>query len=71
MSSEYDLTPTMGPYLDAHLLLPLLDNLKDAKLYSEDEVIREKINVISRTNMTDLKKYEEHPGPRLRILYKD
>ncbi len=54
MSSKYDLTPTMAPYLDAHLLLPLLDNLKDADLYSKDEVTREKINVISRTNMTDL-----------------
>eukprot|EP00605_Chrysophyceae_sp_TOSAG23-4_P000296 GSChrysophyteH1.ASY1.ANO1.341.1 assembled CDS len=44
----------MAPYLDAHLLLPLLDALRDFDFYTKDEVTREKINVISRTNMTDL-----------------
>jgi translation initiation factor 3 subunit E len=53
MSANYDLTPTMAPYLDAHLMLPLLDALRDFDFYNKDEVTREKFAVVSRTNMTE------------------
>ena len=54
MSASYDLTATMAPYLDAHLMLSLLDALKEQNMYDKDVVLRQKIKVIARTNMVEL-----------------
>jgi translation initiation factor 3 subunit E len=52
--NDYDLTPTMAPYLDAHLMFSLLDSLRELKIYDKTEITREKIKVVSRTNMVEL-----------------
>ncbi len=54
MSADYDLTPTMAPYLDSHLMLSLLDSLLHLDVYDKEEIRKEKIKLLSRTNMLDL-----------------
>jgi len=54
MSNDYDLTPSMAPYLDAHLMLSLLDSLRDLNIYDKSAITREKIKVLARTNMVEL-----------------
>lgn len=53
MAKKYDLTAKMAPYLDVHLMLPLLDSLKQLNIYESNEVLKEKIKVITKTNMID------------------
>ena len=49
-----DLTARMAPYLDSHLLLPLLDSLRDSGLQDAKLVTKEKIKILSKTNMVDV-----------------
>uniref|UniRef100_A0A7S0IPH7 Eukaryotic translation initiation factor 3 subunit E n=1 Tax=Calcidiscus leptoporus TaxID=127549 RepID=A0A7S0IPH7_9EUKA len=53
-AQRYDLTQTVGPYLDRHMLVPLLDFLREKKTYPADELDRGKLQVLFRTNMVDL-----------------
>ena len=71
MAAAYDLTPRMAPFLDAHLLLPLLDSLKELKIYDGDAVLKQKINVITKTNMVDsaLEQMEEVADPKAKAEY--
>jgi translation initiation factor 3 subunit E len=51
---RYDLTRLMAPYLDVHMVGPLLDNLRETGLYEPRQLTREKIRAMDRTNMVEL-----------------
>lgn len=52
--SSHDLTPTIGRFLDRHLLLPLLDFLSSRELAPKDDLEKAKLTVLFKTNMLDL-----------------
>lgn len=51
---QLDLTPVMAPYLDVHMMSPLLDFLREVNLYDTKDIAKEKIRIFVRTNMIDL-----------------
>jgi len=52
-SAPHDLTQTIASFLDPHLLLPLLDHLKQKELYPSKELDEAKLQLVFRTNMVD------------------
>lgn len=51
---NYDLTRTLAPFLDRHLVFPLLEFLDTKKdLFSEEEVLQSKLQLLEKTNMVD------------------
>lgn len=50
----YDLTPSISSYLDIHLVNALLDHLIGIGLHDKTQIIKQKIKIISQTNMTEL-----------------
>jgi len=50
---KYDLIPRLSPFLDRHLVLPLLEFLEGKNLYPEDEIRRAKLQLLAPTNMVD------------------
>mmetsp|Transcript_9847 Transcript_9847/g.29291 ORF Transcript_9847/g.29291 Transcript_9847/m.29291 type:complete len:436 (-) Transcript_9847:135-1442(-) len=53
-STPHDLTQTVAPFMDPHMLFPLLDFLKEKELYPAAELDKAKIEVVLSTNMIDL-----------------
>ncbi|RUS20568.1 eIF3 subunit 6 N terminal domain-containing protein [Endogone sp. FLAS-F59071] len=53
MASKYDLTPRMVPFLDRHLVFPLLEFLALKEVYAPDDLIKAKYDLLSKTNMVD------------------
>eukprot|EP00899_Mesostigma_viride_P024735 jgi/Mesvir1/5446/Mv15503-RA.1 len=51
--SQYDLTYQIGPYLDRHLVFPLLEFLQVQKIYPEEGILKAKIELLQKTNMVD------------------
>lgn len=51
--AQWDLTPKMGPYLDRHLVFPLLEFLTVKGIYDETDLLRGKLDLLSNTNMVD------------------
>lgn len=51
--SEYDLTPAMAPYFEIHLVLFLLDFLRDNEVYDLAVITKKKIQTILKTNLID------------------
>ncbi|KAL3684125.1 hypothetical protein R1sor_002147 [Riccia sorocarpa] len=51
--AQYDLTAKVAPYLDRHLVFPLLEFLQAKQLYSEDQILKAKIELLAKTNMVD------------------
>ncbi|CAM6129665.1 unnamed protein product [Calypogeia fissa] len=51
--AQYDLTAKVAPYLDRHLVFPLLEFLQDKQLYSDDQILKAKIELLAKTNMVD------------------
>ncbi len=51
--AEWDLTARMGPYLDRHLVFPLLEFLTVKAIYEETDLDRGKLDLLSDTNMVD------------------
>eukprot|EP00246_Nothoceros_aenigmaticus_P004859 TRINITY_DN16579_c0_g1_i1.p1 TRINITY_DN16579_c0_g1~~TRINITY_DN16579_c0_g1_i1.p1 ORF type:complete len:441 (-),score=80.04 TRINITY_DN16579_c0_g1_i1:75-1397(-) len=51
--AHFDLTAMVAPYLDRHLVFPLLEFLQDKQLYAEDQILKAKIELLSKTNMVD------------------
>jgi translation initiation factor 3 subunit E len=49
-----DLTSVMAPFLDIHMMSPLLDFLRETELYDTTDIAKEKIRIFVRTNMIDL-----------------
>ena len=56
--AAYDITPRLIPFLDRHMVLPLLDFLQDKKLYSATSLLQAKVEFAARTKMVDLYKAE-------------
>eukprot|EP00275_Glaucocystis_incrassata_P002265 EC125120.1.p2 GENE.EC125120.1~~EC125120.1.p2 ORF type:complete len:128 (+),score=21.24 EC125120.1:48-431(+) len=48
-----DLTSRIGPYLDRHLVFPLLEFLQSKEIYPPDELLQAKLYLLSETNMVD------------------
>ncbi|CAD7959900.1 unnamed protein product [Amoebophrya sp. A25] len=45
-SSAYDLTPKLAPFLDAHLLLMIMQSLKSEQIYPEETITAEMVRVV-------------------------
>lgn len=58
-----DITAKVAPYLDVHMVSPILDYLRELSLYDPKKVTLEKIRVVERTNMLELveMEYERYP----------
>lgn len=52
-AAAHDLTTTVGPFMDRHLLLPLLDFLASKSLFPKEELNRSKLEILLKTNMVD------------------
>jgi translation initiation factor 3 subunit E len=69
MATKYDLTPTITPYLDRHMVWPLLEFLDEKKLYPAADISKNKLKILSRTKMLDAledeykKLYKSDPPP--------
>lgn len=51
--AQYDLTARIAPNLDRHLVFPLLEFLQERQLYPDEEILKSKIELLSKTNMVD------------------
>ena len=51
--AQHDLTSRVAPFLDRHLVFPLLEFLQDKALYSDDQILKAKIELLAKTNMVD------------------
>lgn len=51
--AQYDVTAKIAPFLDRHLVFPLLEFLQDKGLYSDDQILKAKIELLAKTNMVD------------------
>jgi len=49
----WDLTSKIGPYLDRHLVFPLLEFLTVKGIYDETDLLRGKLDLLSNTSMVD------------------
>ncbi|KAG5440068.1 hypothetical protein PCK2_000580, partial [Pneumocystis canis] len=52
-SLPYDLVPRMVPYLDKHLIFPLLEFLQQNKIYEKNVILQAKYDLLLETYMTD------------------
>jgi translation initiation factor 3 subunit E len=52
--ADWDLTPKIAPYLDRHLVFPLLEFLAVKGFYDETDLLRGKLEILSKTSMVDL-----------------
>lgn len=66
MSQKFDIIPSMAPFLDVHMVSPLLDFLREMEVYEPKVITKEKIKSIERTNMTELveDEYEKFPNDK-------
>jgi translation initiation factor 3 subunit E len=51
--AEHDLTKTIIPYLDRHLVFPLLNHLVESEIFPEEEVQKAQYDLAAGTNMFD------------------
>merc|ERR1712013_182549 len=58
MAEQYDLTAKVGPYLDRHLVFPLLEFLSSKEIFDEMELLRGRLELLQGTNMLDFVKDE-------------
>ncbi|KAG5513261.1 hypothetical protein PMAC_001631 [Pneumocystis sp. 'macacae'] len=52
-SFQYDLVPCMLPYLDKHLIFPLLEFLQQKNIYEKKVMLQAKYDLLVETYMTD------------------
>lgn len=52
--AEHDLTYTIAPYLDKHLIFPLLEFLEQTELFYSKDVLTAKCKLLEQTSMVDL-----------------
>jgi len=58
MAEQYDLTSKVGPYLDRHLVFPLLEFLSSKEIFDETELLKGRLELLQGTNMLDFVKDE-------------
>ncbi|GMH39331.1 hypothetical protein BSKO_07229 [Bryopsis sp. KO-2023] len=51
--ADFDLSTTISPYLDRHLVFPLLEFLQSQELYDMRDILEAKIELLKKTNMVD------------------
>jgi len=51
--TKYDLTSRMTPFLDRHLVFPILQFLEELGVYKKEDITRCEIALLSETNMID------------------
>jgi translation initiation factor 3 subunit E len=51
--AAYDLTSTIGSYLDRHLIDPMLEFLAEKKVYDEKEMLQARQELLGETYMVD------------------
>ncbi|CAN8004860.1 unnamed protein product, partial [Ixodes pacificus] len=51
--AEWDLTYTVGQYIDRHMVFPLLEFLQNKNIYDEDDLIKAKLGLLGNTKMVD------------------
>ncbi|KAJ3092928.1 Eukaryotic translation initiation factor 3 subunit E [Quaeritorhiza haematococci] len=51
--AHHDLTQRIGEYLDRHMIFPLLEFLSMKEIYSEEDLLRSKYELLSHTKMID------------------
>ena len=51
---SFDLTPVMAPYFDNHMIIPLLDFVRESGLYEPIVIAKEKIRTLTMTNLIDV-----------------
>ncbi|XP_030750023.1 eukaryotic translation initiation factor 3 subunit E [Sitophilus oryzae] len=51
--AKFDLTAQIGQYLDRHLVFPLLEFLSGRQIYDETDLLKAKMDILSKTNMID------------------
>ncbi|KAF5821805.1 putative eukaryotic translation initiation factor 3 subunit E [Helianthus annuus] len=51
--AKYDLTPRIAPNLDRRLVFLLLEFTQERELYSNDHILKAKIELLNNTNMVD------------------
>ncbi|ELU44452.1 eukaryotic translation initiation factor 3 subunit 6 [Rhizoctonia solani AG-1 IA] len=52
-TASYDLTQKLIPFLDRHLILPLLAHLSEAELFPAEQIARAQYELVKETNMLD------------------
>lgn len=52
-AASYDLTQKLIPFLDRHLVLPLLAHLSEAELFPAEQIARAQYELVKETNMLD------------------
>ena len=52
--AQFDLMPKMGPFLDRHLVVPLLQFAGQEHIYDETDLLRGQLEILSKTNMVDM-----------------
>lgn len=58
MAEQYDLTAKVGPYLDRHLVFPLLEFLSSKEIFDDTELLKGRLELLQGTNMLDFVKDE-------------
>ena len=51
--ATWELTSKLGPFLDRHLVIPLLEFLTVKKIYDETDLLRGILELFSNTSMVD------------------
>ena len=46
MSQKFDIIPAMAPFLDVHMVSPLLDFLRENEIYDPKAITKEKIKAL-------------------------
>ena len=50
---EYDLLPRISPYMDKHLLFPLLEHIQKQAIYAENQVLSAQLGLLTKTKLVD------------------
>lgn len=53
MAGKYDLSQTIIPFLDRHMVLPVLENLQEHKVFNERDLLVAKLHLVTKTSMVD------------------
>ncbi|CAO3628723.1 unnamed protein product [Cunninghamella blakesleeana] len=61
MSAQHDLTMRMIPFLDCHLIFPLIEFAEDHEVYDAEDLIKAKYNLFKDSNMVNfiLEQYQK------------